>query len=439
MRIVEEAEDGIFCVPGTPDCPVTADKLLPGKFVCKDPGEIEGDVTLCPCKSVLCYTINSLRRARSRNVSPEAGRSRLWFQVHDMLLPESDPARVLQNGYLDVYIGQGGEVSGQLHAYPKSRGGMLDWFRFSPMIIGGSFDSRSNTMLLSSVTTSLLHPPLVLNVSTNFGLLDFPDKSSHVVKVPNTPAASVSLRGNLYGIMAAVGHIEYQVDHRKYPNLNTQVKGAPESEHITFTYDKSEASLSQKIIDAGLGSVTVFDFPVAILATNDPPNILIPTHVNATENTLVKIQGVCVYDEDGEEVFVKEKRQPPIKGVSVCASFEGQAQNLFKLQLFSLMGKLYVNDSGIEIEKFVVRDGRFDKQVMHEILPSCPSHIFQQLLQENGDVRCGPDDLPLCTTVIPSIHFVCLSLLPLSRARSLSKQAPSHTRYTQYRCRACAW
>jgi hypothetical protein len=285
MRIVEEAEDGIFCVPGTPDCPVTADKLLPGKFVCKDPGEIEGDVTLCPCKSGLCYTINSLRRARSRNVSPEAGRSRLWFQVHDMQLPDSDPARVVQNGYLDVYIGQGGEVSGQLHAYPKSRGGMLDWFSFSPLDIFGTFDSISKRMLLSSVvTSSLLHPPLVLNISTNFGLLDFPDKSSHVVKVPDTPAATVSLRGNLYAIMAAIGRIQYQVDHRKYPNLNTQVKGAPESEHITLTYDKSEASRARQVIDAGLGSVTVFDLPLVILATNDLPNISIPTHVNATEN-----------------------------------------------------------------------------------------------------------------------------------------------------------
>ena len=181
---------------GTPDCPVTVDKLLPGQFVCKDPGEIEGDVTLCPCNL------------------------------------ESDPARVVQNCDLDVYIGQDGEVSGQLHAYPKSRGGMLQWFSFSPLDISGSFDSRTKRMLLSSVvTTSLLHPPIVLNISTNFGLLGFPDKSLHVVKVPDTPAATVSLRGNLYGIMAAVGRIEYQVDHRKYPNLNTQVKDAPESEH----------------------------------------------------------------------------------------------------------------------------------------------------------------------------------------------------------------
>jgi hypothetical protein len=34
-----------------------------------------------------------------------------------------------------------------------------------------------------------------------------PEKSSHVVKVPQTPAATVSLRGNLYGIMAAIRRI----------------------------------------------------------------------------------------------------------------------------------------------------------------------------------------------------------------------------------------
>jgi hypothetical protein len=162
---------------------------------------------------------------------------------------------------------------------------MLDWFSFSPLDIFGTFDSTSKRMLLSSVmTTSLLHPPLVLNISTNFGLLDLPEKSSHVVKVPQTPAATVSLRGNLYGIMAAIRRIEYQVDHHKYPNLNTQVKGAPESEQITFTYDKSEASRAPKTIDAGVGSVTVFDVPLVILATNDLPIISIPTHVNATEN-----------------------------------------------------------------------------------------------------------------------------------------------------------
>ena len=94
------------------------------------------------------------------------------------------------------------------------------------------------------------------------------------------------------------------------------------------------------------------------------------------------------------------------------------------------MGKLYVNDSGIEIGKLKVRDGSFDKIVMHEILPSGARHIWQNLLQENGDVTCGPDDLPLCTTVIPSIHFVCISLLPLSLSLCLSQNIYLHPQNT---------
>jgi hypothetical protein len=114
---------------------------------------------------------------------------------------------------------------------------------------------------------------------------------------------------------------------------------------------------------------------------------------------VVKIEGVRVYDADAEEVFVNANGQPPVQGV--CPSLAGQSDNLMTLQLFSLMGKLFLNHTDVFIfGKGRFRDGSLDKQILHEILPSCDRHIWQQLLQEKGDVKCGPDDLPLCKKVI---------------------------------------
>jgi hypothetical protein len=56
------------------------------------------------------------------------------------------------------------------------------------------------------------------------------------------------------------------------------------------------------------------------------------------------------------------------------------------------MGIFFSNHTDIFIfEKGRFRDCSLDKQIMHEFLPSCDRHIWQQLLQENEEVKCGHD------------------------------------------------
>lgn len=131
------------------------------------------------------------------------------------------------------------------------------------------------------VTARDLHPAIELSLESSFGLLHLPDKDDEVTKIPTHPSPNITLRGSTMAVTVSLATLQYQVDHARYPNFNTQTKGRPGSDVLRLVYDKSTAT--QGMADPNnMGAVTVFDFPVSILATNDAPTIIAPDIVSCT-------------------------------------------------------------------------------------------------------------------------------------------------------------
>ena len=153
MRILHRTNWAILCIAGTTDCPSIPDPSKAGAFVCADPGELDesgSGMLRCVCKSGLCYTINQEYPAKSQLVNNQQGRSRLWFEVFDTTVPQTHADYVVQRGFLDLYL-VADKASGMLHSYPSGRASKLNWFKFSPMSIDGSWSSADRTLTLSQV------------------------------------------------------------------------------------------------------------------------------------------------------------------------------------------------------------------------------------------------------------------------------------------------
>ena len=401
MRIVSSTDKAVLCIPGTQDCASLEDANNPGQFACVDPSETGDDnIIRCPCNTGLCYSVNGFRTATSKLVSAAAGRSRLWFQVVDTRVSASDPDAVVQMGYLDLYVTDGGVATGLMHSYPSSIESKLNWFRFSPMSISGTYKEDTRRLTLDLRTDVSLHPQVLVTVESDFGLLFFPNTHNNVVATSRTPARTVSFRGSLRELTITLSLIQYQINHVLHPHLNTQTKGRASSEHIRIIYDKS--SVTQRIVDpGGVGAVTVFDMPVTIVATNDAPVITIPVNQSAVENVLTRVSGVSLVDLDVDEVFVDSGDAMPS---GRCPPLPGEAHHQMTLAISSKNGKIYVNETGIDsFPIIVVRDGRTDR-LKRELEAPVPRDIIRKLLQNDGDVKCGLDSRLLCI-MIPSKYF----------------------------------
>jgi len=400
IRIVASTDKASMCLPGSEDCDST--EVAPNRFVCVDPPDTGIDnIVRCPCKRGLCYTVNGFQTASSRLLTAADGRSRMWFEVFNNKTEE-----VVQTGYLDLRVdppsGDNASVvrvaTGFMHSYPASMGSKLNWFKFSPMKISGTYSDKRLTLdLLTDVS---LHPQLLVTVESDFGLLDFPDKHDSIVRTPAVPARQVTLRGSLRELTITLSRIQYQVNHMLHPHLNTQTKGFASSEHIRIIYDKTAATQG-RVDPGGVGPVTVFDIPVIILATNDQPLITSPPNVSTDENVLTRVGGVSLVDVDVQEVFVDSADSIPS---GHCPPLPGEAHHAMTLTVFSKYGKVYVNETGIDsFPTIIVRDGKTDAMLRH-LKPSVPRDIVRKLLQDTGDVICGLDSRLLCI-MIPSQYF----------------------------------
>jgi hypothetical protein len=269
IRIVNQTRQARMCKPGTADCP-TRTTPVTNIAECIDPGDGTGDSIWCPCKSGLCYTVNSPTTASSRLVDASKGRSRLWFEM-----VESSTGLIMQIGYFDLSVSLTENIAtGYIHSYPSSMGCQLsnrqrcpNWFRFSPMSITGSYketlDANSQTirkLTISTRTDSERHPSLSLTVQSDFGLIHFPNALSSVTRDPLQPAKKVQLVGNLRDLTITLSKIQYQVDHASHPNLNTQTKGRASSDHLKIVYDKGQSF--KDLYDPGnVGAITgIFSF-----------------------------------------------------------------------------------------------------------------------------------------------------------------------------------
>ena len=81
--------------------------------------------------------------------------------------------------------------------------------------------------------------------------------------------------------------------------------------------------------------MTVFDFPVAILATNDAPRITIPNVHSTVENVLSHVRGVSLNDIDAQEVFVSSGNAVPS---GECPTRPGDAHHALQLTLTTTNG-----------------------------------------------------------------------------------------------------
>ena len=335
IRIVEYTDNAVMCEPGTRDCPSV--KTAGSPSTCEDPGDPDefSAKTWCPCKTGLCYTVNSKRRARSRVINPTEGRVRLWWEIRD----QQGLGSVVQTGYIDLRL-VGDVAGGMFYSYPPSLGGKLNWFIFSPMKISGTYDRALKRLTLTKLMTDAsLHPKLNITIDSRFGLMNFPNVHENVFVRPEghagsqgqqlSPARRVAMEGSLRELTISLSLMQYQVNHALYPHLNTQIKGRAESEHLKLIYDKTLAT--QGAFDpGGMGAVTVFDMPVAILATNDAPRITIPNLHSTAENALSHVRGVSLNDMDAQEVFVGSADAMPSGD---CPTRPGEAHNALQLTL----------------------------------------------------------------------------------------------------------
>ena len=285
-----------------------------------------------------------------------------------------------------------------MHSYPKAMNNSMNWFRFSPMKIEGKYSEVGGPrkLTLTKVLTDVTkHPRLSVTVQSDFGFVHFPDAHQDVVRTPAVPARKVVMSGSLRELTITLSRIQYQVDRLQHPHLNTQSKGRATAEHLKLVYDKT-AEAAGKFDPSGVGPVTVFDFPISVLATNDPPRLRTPAGHNATENMLTRVPGVYVEDVDAQEVLLESSDLVP---TGACPSRPGEARHLMMLSLASESGKIYVNDTNLDrIVKMVVRDGTNDK-VLREMMPTTPRSIIHKLMQSTGDVVCGLDRRRLCIKV----------------------------------------
>ena len=114
----------------------------------------------CVCTTGLCHAVNRAHTARSRLLAPSTGRSRLWFEVHDF------DGELVQRGHLDLYLAPDGSgntrpVSGYMYADPSwaDQTRSLNWFRFAPLAVQGTFSPATRQLRLSKVQTdAALHP-----------------------------------------------------------------------------------------------------------------------------------------------------------------------------------------------------------------------------------------------------------------------------------------
>jgi hypothetical protein len=427
IRIVDSTNNAFVCAPGSEGC---YDKGNPdGGRECID--KEEPNTRLCPCRSGICFALNEARTLQSKILDLETGSSRLWFEIVDVRT--SLTSNVVQTGYIDLVVDTecpctkindrcqcAKQASGSLYAYPKSRGGLLNWFKFSPLVFNGTWLDENQTLTLDMETDPFLHGSLVFDVESDFGLLDFPAMDRSVKRTPTLPASKIQLRGTLQQLTSTLGHIRYQVNRRLYPHLNTQTKNKPRSDRIRITYDKNQrikemADLGVDLLDNdNLGPITAFEVPVTILATNDRPTVMIPEsdlpaanisaaatlcpscRVSGVENVMIRINGVRLVDVDADEVVVSSLDTVPS---GACPSLPGEAHHLMTLEMYTINGKVFFNDTHIDsFDSVVVRDGDNDR-LTRELTRSCPREIIRKLLNDAGDVRCGFDDLPLCTMV----------------------------------------
>ena len=312
-----------------------------------------------------------------------------------------------QRGYFDLFVtgtagcevtSAGCTASGFMYSYPKAMNNSFNWFRFSPMKIEGFYSEvgGSRKLSLTKVLTDVTkHPSLSMTVQSDYGFVHFPNAHASVARAPTEPAQKVSLTGSLRELTITLSRIQYQVNRLQHPHLNTQTKGRAASEHLKIVYDKSVNSAG-KFDPGGIGPVTVFDFPVHILATNDRPYFVAPKIYNATENVLTEVAGVSVIDVDADEVFAGSGDMVP---TGACPSLPGEARHLMTLELSTANGKVYINDTAIDaFTRIVVRDGLSDR-VARELTASTPRSIIHKLMQDTGDVLCGLDLRPLCIKV----------------------------------------
>ena len=109
------------------------------------------------------------------------------------------------------------------------------------------------------------------------------------------------------------------------------------------------------------GHVTVFEFPVAVLAVNDRPHVAAPAGLEADENELVAVRGVSVTDIDADEIPLGA---PDRAASGACPPPAGEVHHALRLELATANGKLFVNDTGVDaLAAVVVRHGPRDARL----------------------------------------------------------------------------
>jgi len=395
IRIVRNTSHAILCRAGSLACP---SKTLPdGVSICSSDPESSG---LCVCDSGLCYMMNDFYFAQSRQTTGTGSTLsyRLWTEVVD-----TNTSKVVERGFLLLDLISptcttnttcAYEASGTFYFYPVASGGELNFYKFSPLsIFSGSYQDSDGILQLSKVQTiSADSGNIQLNLSTSLGKIKLADTTSE---------QSLSLTGVMTNLNKQIQKIVYEPP--RWPNYNTQKKGSS-PEKLIITVDKGTSNVDLygfPLRDPlGIGDVTTFELDINILAVNDAPELSAPTSMTTNENTITDFSSLfSAIDIDAVEAFTTESGNNLTS--SSCPAPASQVHHRMTLIVEATYGKVFMNVSGLDsIDELVVLDASVNFfQARLNVYPNLPIELADGILKDTGSVKCGLDNVPVCTTI----------------------------------------
>lgn len=426
FRVVATPARGVWCESGTPDCLSCA------------AAEPLGNKNYCPCMTGMCFAryagngVQGHSRVYRAGVGSGSAESFLFWEFYDTLAPST----VIQSGVIDLLVstanasGTTMPISGTMYVRPQNTvlgGGTLNWYKAAPFRFDGTYSTASQVLSFTSVKTRAeLAAKLKLSVRCNYCSVELPLRG--IAYSTGSTAGAKILYGNIRQLNMALRRIAYTPAWLS--GYNTQAVSVPSrqitSEEILLVFDKSEVNAAQNVPPSiGIKNVTAVVLPVTIVAVNQPATVTSQHQVGQAgynqfttlENTAKAIYNTAVLDPDLDEVLLTQfpplwkansawismygASALPLMPATTCPAADAkQITRKARMTLSVRHGSIMFNwTSHLVYREIVVRDvGGTDRNIT---MP--PDELVQRIATQGGDVKCGLDNLPLCTAVANSL------------------------------------
>ena len=278
-------------------------------------------------ENVQCMVAGSVAKKVCRN---EGGRCKCYSSVvsdtmsekgqaaYEMILffalvHRNNQSRVYETGYLKMRYTNDTVLSGTMWNDPQTLeydidgNKPFDWFRASPLKLGGRIDQQRGitngiiTFYVDASSKTITTPRFNLIASARYGNVTLPNT------LPITPQyrnrTHVRIRGTMNELNAALSVIEYRVPGTVLPHFNTLSKnhsiyGNVSEELLVQIDDGGNSGISTSD-----GNTTSMTFNLVVVADNDPPDVSGPAGftVTADENEWFSLKELNVHDVDATD------------------------------------------------------------------------------------------------------------------------------------------